>query len=84
MRGSALTVGPAGLALALFGPLRKAVRPSLPPGKSVVKRAVAGVVPARRRVPIRAWQTHSWTKKIVHGRIEPAVPERVRLLRNSQ
>ena len=83
MHGSAITIGPAGVALALFAPLRRAVRPSLPPGKSVVKRAVAGAVPARRKVPISAWQTHSWTKKIVQGRIEPAMPARARRLRAS-
>ena len=81
MHASTLTIGPAGLTLALFGRLRKAVRPSLPDSKSVVKRAVAGAVPARRRVTIRAWQTHSWTKKIVQGRSEPEIPERVRVLR---
>jgi len=80
MRGSALSVGPAGLALALFGPFRKAVRPSLPASKPATRRAV----PVRRRVAIGGWQTHSWTAKIVQGSFEPTLPERVRVLRDDK
>ena len=37
-----------------------------------------GVDPVRRRVPIRIWQTHSWTKKIVEVQVCPASVEKAR------
>lgn len=84
MHGSALSFGPAELALAFFGPPRKAIRPNSQPGKPALKRVEPAVVPARRRVPISAWQTHSWTKKIVPRSFEPDMPERVRVLRRAR
>jgi hypothetical protein len=79
MHGSALAVGRAGLALALFAPLRKAVRTAIKPNKA--RRALSTVHLGRKRVPIRVWQTHSWTKKIARRSFEPDLPRRVRILR---
>jgi hypothetical protein len=38
------------------------------------------VPPSRRRVPIKVWQTLSWTKKIVSKNLQRKAAEKARIL----
>ena len=53
---------------------------SVSPGLLVLARG-PGVLPVRRRVPIVAWQTDSWTKNILVGKSRRCTAEKVRVLR---
>jgi len=51
-------------------PAKKVASARLDLNKQTVRRKADA--PGRLRVPIRAWQTHSWTKKIVEGPCPPS------------
>lgn len=81
MYDSGITADAAGLEFALLAPGRKVVRPGTGLIRAPFRRALPAVAPIRKRVPIRAWQSHSWTKKVVVGGVQPALPAKVRILR---
>ena len=69
--------------LVLFVAGRKAARPGPRPNRLLLGSSWEALdrLPVRRRVPIAAWQTDAWTKKILPGRIQPNGTEKVRILR---
>jgi hypothetical protein len=58
----------AALGWILFGTRGKVAGAHTGPGRPGIRLGrPLGLRPAKRRVPIRVWQTHSWTKEIVQA-----------------
>jgi hypothetical protein len=68
VNNNALALRIAALGSVLFGTRGKVAGALSGPARAGVRVGrLLGLRPATRRVPIRVWQTHSWTKKIVQA-----------------
>jgi hypothetical protein len=82
MHADAIAIEPFQPRQVLFTVGRRAVRSTPLAKKQPLERGASGGAATRTRVAIRVWQTHSWTIKIVVGKVRPAMAAKARIVRH--